>query len=407
MYKSKFVRLASATARATIRATVAAPAAWLALVIGVALPLEGIAQTSSQSHSAASTSGASQSATPGAAPNIIWQGIGRPATAAELKAWDIDVRADFKGLPKGSGSVAKGQDVWEAKCASCHGVFGESNEVFTPISTGIQKTDMKTGRAAGLIKGEAQRSTLMKVATVSTVWDYINRAMPWNAPKTLSVEEVYAVTAYVLHLGDVLPAEFTLSDRNIAEVQQRMPNRNGMTNKHGMWKVSAKPDVNGTACMSNCGPEVKVASFLPDYAKNAHGNLAEQNRMVGGARGVNTAVAAAGTVEPAGATATAAPAAGAASTGAPKRASEFAGMRELANKNTCLACHGIDRKVVGPGFNEIAAKYKSDSAAAAYLAGKIKLGGQGVWGATPMPPSTVSDAEAQKLAQWILKGTPE
>ena len=123
MSKSKFARLATATARATIRATVAAPAAWLALAICVALPLEGIAQTGSQSHSAASPSGAAQSAALGAAPNIIWQGIGRPATAAELKAWDIDVRADFKGLPKGSGSVAKGQDVWEAKCeigrASC------------------------------------------------------------------------------------------------------------------------------------------------------------------------------------------------------------------------------------------------------------------------------------------------
>ena len=351
MYKSKFAQFASATARATIRATVAAPAAWLPLAICVALPLEGIAQTRSQSYSPENRSGAPQRAAPGAAPNIIWQGIGRPATAAEVKAWDIDVRADFKGLPKGSGSVAKGQEVWEAKCASCHGVFGESNEVFTPISTGIQKDDVKNGRAAGLIKGEAQRSTLMKVATVSTVWDYINRAMPWNAPKTLSVEEVYAVTAYILHLGDVLPAEFILSDRNIAEVQQRMPNRNGMTNQHGMWKVNAKPDVNGTACMSNCAVEVKVASFLPDYARNAHGNLAEQSRLIGSTRGVNTELAA-GTAAPAGAaltaTLTAAPAASAASAtsnaGAAKPASAFAGLRELANKNTCLACHGIDRK---------------------------------------------------------------
>ena len=403
MFKSEFAHLARARARAraSVAATVTAPGAWLALAICVVLPLEGMAQTRSQSYSPASPSGAAQSAAPGAAPNIIWQGIGRPATAAEVKAWDIDVRADFKGLPKGAGSVAKGQDVWEAKCASCHGVFGESNEMFTPISTGIQKDDVKNGRAAGLIKGEAQRSTLMKVATVSTVWDYINRAMPWNAPKTLSIEEVYAVTAYVLHLGDVLPAEFTLSDRNIAEVQQRMPNRNGMTDQHGMWKVSAKPDVNGTACMSNCAAEVKVASSLPDYAKNAHGNLAEQNRMIGGLRGVNTAVAAAGTTAPAAATSGAAPA------GVAKPASEFAGLRDLANKNTCLACHGIDRKLVGPGFNEIAAKYKNDAAAAGYLAGKIKQGGQGVWGSVPMPPSAVREAEALKLAQWILKGSPE
>ena len=69
----------------------------------------------------------------------------------------------------------------------------------------------------------------MKVSSVSTLWDYINRAMPWNAPKSLSTEEVYAVTAYLLNLGGVLPDNFVLSDRNIAEVQQRLPNRNGMT----------------------------------------------------------------------------------------------------------------------------------------------------------------------------------
>ena len=62
--------------------------------------------------------------------------VGRTATPAEIAAWDIDVRPDFKGLPKGSGSVAKGQEVWEAKCASCHGIFGESNEVFTPLVGG-------------------------------------------------------------------------------------------------------------------------------------------------------------------------------------------------------------------------------------------------------------------------------
>ncbi len=66
--------------------------------------------------------------------------------ASEIAAWDIDVRPDFKGLPKGSGSVAQGMDVWEAQCASCHGVFGESNEVFTPLVGGTTKEDVKTGR---------------------------------------------------------------------------------------------------------------------------------------------------------------------------------------------------------------------------------------------------------------------
>jgi len=81
--------------------------------------------------------------------------IGRDATPAEVKAWDIDVRPDFKGLPKGSGSVAKGEELWESKCASCHGGFGESNEVFTPLIGGTTKDDIKTGRVKGLEEGKS------------------------------------------------------------------------------------------------------------------------------------------------------------------------------------------------------------------------------------------------------------
>ena len=71
-----------------------------------------------------------------------WQNMGREATPAEIKAWDIDVRPDFKGLPKGAGSVTKGMEVWEGKCASCHGIFGESNEVFSPLVGGTTANDL-------------------------------------------------------------------------------------------------------------------------------------------------------------------------------------------------------------------------------------------------------------------------
>src|SRR5688572_14034743 len=171
-----------------------------------------------------------------------YPGIGRAATAAEIKAWDIDVRPDFKGLPPGSGSVEKGQKVWDEKCASCHGTFGESNEVFTPLVGGTTAADIKTGRVGTLVTGDVARTTLMKLSTLSTLWDYVNRAMPWDKPKSLTTEEVYAVVAYHLHLGDILPGDFVLSDRNIAEVQKRLPNRNGMTRKHGLWDVKGKPD---------------------------------------------------------------------------------------------------------------------------------------------------------------------
>ena len=154
-----------------------------------------------------------------------YPGIGRAATPKEIAAWDIDVRPDFKGLPAGAGSVAKGMEVWESKCASCHGVFGESNEVFSPIVGGTTQDDIKTGHVARLNDPSFPgRTALMKLSSVSTLWDYINRAMPWAQPKSLSVEEVYAVTAYILNMGNVLPDSFTLSDKNIAEVQERLPN---------------------------------------------------------------------------------------------------------------------------------------------------------------------------------------
>ncbi|MCK6425191.1 MAG: cytochrome C [Burkholderiaceae bacterium] len=326
-------------------------------------------------------------------------GIGRPATAKEIAAWDIDVRPDFKGLPKGSGSVAQGMDVWEAKCALCHGVFGESNEVFSPLVGGTTAEDVKTGRVARLTdESYPGRTTLMKVPTVSTLWDYIHRAMPWNAPKSLKVDEVYAVTAYLLNMGGVLPDNFVLSDRTIAEAQARMPNRNGMTLDHGMWpgkslRTAGKPDVKAVACMRNCEAEPKVASFLPDFARNAHGNLAEQNRIVGAQLGVDTTRPAGSAPARSGAVAVPAAAAGGS-----------VAVMALLQKNACTACHGVDNKIVGPAYREVAAKYAGRADAVAYLAGKIKSGGSGVWGPVPMPPQALPEADAKLIAEWLAAG---
>jgi len=318
--------------------------------------------------------------------------VGRLATPKEVAAWDIDVRPDFKGLPEGSGSVGKGQDVWESKCASCHGIFGESNEVFMPLIGGTTAEDVKTGRVAKLQDPTTGRTMLMKLATVSTLWDYINRAMPWNQPKSLTTEEVYSVTAFLLNLGGVVPENFTLSDKNIAEVQARMPNRNGMTTQHAMWpgnefNGSRQPDVRNTACMKNCTTEPSVASLLPDFARNAHGNLAEQNRVIGAQHGVDTSrpegqkgVAPAATISV-----------------APVVSAAMA----LAQKNNCTACHAVDKKILGPSFVDIAKKHP---AKAEYLAGKIKSGGSGVWGSIPMPAQTLTDADAKLIAAWLAAG---
>jgi S-disulfanyl-L-cysteine oxidoreductase SoxD len=332
-------------------------------------------------------------------PSTTMPGIGRPATQKEIAAWDIDVRPDFKGLPKGAGSVAQGQDVWESKCAHCHGVFGESNEVFSPLVGGTTAEDVKTGRVARLTDASYPgRTTLMKVSSVSTLWDYINRAMPWTQPKSLKADEVYAVTAYLLNLGGVVPDNYVMSDKNIAEVQGRLPNRNGMSLDHGLWpgksmKTAGKPDVKATACMTNCEAEPKVASFLPDFARNAHGNLAEQNRLVGAQRGADT-------TRPAGAVVVAAAAVPAVA----KTPDATAATHALLAKYSCTACHGMDTRLVGPSFREIAKKYGAQADGVAYLAGKIKAGGAGVWGQIPMPPQTLSDTEARMIGQWLTDG---
>lgn len=325
---------------------------------------------------------------------------GRPATPAEIKAWDIDVRPDFKGLPAGSGSVKRGEEVWQAQCESCHGAFGESNEVFTPIVGHTTKEDMKRGRVAKLAGDSVpQRTTLMKLSQLSTLWDYINRAMPWNAPKTLTTEEVYAVTAYILHLGDIVPADFVLSDKNIREVQATLPNRDGMTRAHGMWNVTDKPDVQGSTCRSNCDAKVEITSRLPDYARNAHGNLAMQMRLIGGVRGADTTQPAPSSFV-AGSPRTAAAPAPATNTTALAR-----DPAKLAQQHACLACHGVANKMVGPSLTDIHKKYKDAPDVVNLLAAKIKAGGSGVWGSTPMPAQAhVPSEDIRAMAEWIAKG---
>ncbi len=335
----------------------------------------------------------------GFAQSTQYPGVGRAATPKEVAKWDIDVRPDFKGLPAGSGSVAKGQDVWEGKCAHCHGVFGESNEVFSPLIGGTTAEDIKNGRVANLQRSDYPgRTTIMKVATVSTLWDYINRAMPWTNPKTLSTEEVYAVTAFMLNMANIVPDNYVLSDKNIAEVQARMPNRNGMSTAHAMWPGNEfggvkNPDTANKVCMKDCTPEIKVASFLPDFARNAHGNLQEQNRIVGPQRGADT-------TKPESKAGTQVAAAALVAAAKPEN-SEAKVAIALLNKHSCSACHGVDKKIVGPGFNEIAKKQvgKTD-----YILNKIKAGGVGVYGQIPMPPQSLPDADAKKIAEWISKG---
>ena len=333
----------------------------------------------------------------GARPDVARNApVGRPATAAEVAAWDIDVRPDFSGLPPGSGTVARGQAVGDGQCAACHGTFGESNAWFSPIVGGTTPDDARTGLVRASSGDGLQRTTMMKLSSLATLWDYIRRAKPWTAPKSLAVDDVYAACAYILHLADLVPADFVLSDANIRAADALLPNRSGMTRRHGLWSVAGRPDVRSRACMRDCGPEPAIGSELPAHARNAHGNLALQNRWIGPVRGIDT------TRPPLPAGLAAAHAAGLAAA-----ARGDAGPAALAARHGCLACHGVSERIVGPALREIAARHAGDAGAVARLEAAIRGGGSGRWGELAMPPQEQLDAaEAAALARWVAAGAP-
>jgi cytochrome c len=237
----------------------------------------------------------------------------------------------------------------------------------------------------------------MKVPTVSTLWDYIYRAMPWNAPRSLTPDDTYALVAFILNLGEIVPDDFVLSNANIAEIQKKMPNRNGMTRNHGFWSVNGKPDVNSPACMTNCVKFVQIGSTLPDFARDAHGNIADQNRLYGPYRGSDT-------TKPPIAKLPGSTGEGLAHA-ADTHSASTKGPAALFKSENCSACHAPNAKLVGPSIAAIAAKYQGQNGAQEKLMAKVKNGGSGVWGSIPMPPQAqLSDEDRMILVRWMLTG---
>lgn len=286
-------------------------------------------------------------------------GFGKPAAAAEIAGWDIDVRPDGAGLPEGRGSVADGQAIFDAKCASCHGTFGESTD-YMAIAGGV----------GTLQSDQPMRTTGSKLNYATTLFDYIRRAMPFNAPKSLTSDDVYALTAYVLNLNDILPADAVLDRCSI--VALRMPNRDGFTTRHGFMRADGRPDTHAKACMTNCAADVRLSSEIPDYARDSHGDVAQQTGPATGDGGAAAGLS--GTLPPA----------------------------ELAARAGCLACHGATNGVIGPAFADVAQRYRNDPTAADRLLRKVQAGGAGSFGTVAMPAQRLPERDLRTLIDWIL-----
>jgi len=170
--------------------------------------------------------------------------IGRAPTPTEIAGWNIDVRPDGQGLPPGKGSVKDGEAVYMAKCAACHGEFGESAGRWPQVAGG-----------QGSLKSDDPVKTVGSYfAHLSTVIDYVRRAMPFGDAQSLTNDELYAVVAYMLFLNDIVDDKFVLSKETYRSV--KMPNAGGFhdddreTTEKAFW--NAKP------CMADCKADVKI-----------------------------------------------------------------------------------------------------------------------------------------------------
>jgi cytochrome c len=171
-------------------------------------------------------------------------GIGLAATAEQIAGWDIDIRPDGQGAPSGSASVKDGEKIYMDKCAACHGEFGES-----------------AGRWPQVAQGKGTLASHDPVKTVgsyfpylSSAFDYIRRAMPFGDAQSLGNDELYAVTAYVLYLNDIVDDKFVLSKETWSRV--KMPNQDGFFDDDR--ETSEKAFWNSNPCMNDCRGPVKI-----------------------------------------------------------------------------------------------------------------------------------------------------
>lgn len=177
-------------------------------------------------------------------------GIGRPALPEEVAAWSLAVMPDGRGLPPGAGNVLDGEDLWIENCASCHGDFAEGAGNWPVIAGG-----MNTLTADRPVKTVGSYWPYL-----STVWDYVNRSMPFGNAQSLTADEVYAITAYILYSNGLVDDDFELTQENFAEI--RLPNADG-------FYVDDRDEVElplfiTEPCMTDCRPPVTISARASD-----------------------------------------------------------------------------------------------------------------------------------------------
>lgn len=192
-------------------------------------------------------------------------GLGRPALAEEVVAWNLDVMPDGRGLPEGSGDVLTGEEVFADNCASCHGDFAEGVDNWPKLAGGFDT----------LARKDPVKTVGSYWPYLSTVWDYVHRSMPFGAAQTLSTDEVYAIVAYILYSNDMVDEDFVLSKESFLEVE--MHNAGGFVVddrpevEYAMWR--AEP------CMSACKESVEITmhATVLDVTPEEEDNAAEPN----------------------------------------------------------------------------------------------------------------------------------
>ncbi len=187
--------------------------------------------------------------------------LGRVALPEEVKAWDIDVRPDGVGLPPGKGSVKQGEELYLAQCAACHGEFGE----------GAGRWPILAGGLNTLTADRPEKTIGSFWPYLSTVYDYIRRAMPYGNAQSLTADETYAIVAFLLNMNDVVKDDFVLSNENFGKV--KLPNAAGFYDDNR--ETVEKAFWNTKVCMTNCKKEVRVLNkaravdVTPEETKNS------------------------------------------------------------------------------------------------------------------------------------------